>query len=119
MSAVPAKTREAVYERAGYCCEVCHVYARGGSLHHRRPRGMGGSKDPATNQASNLILLCGSGVTGCHGRIESNRAESIDAGLLVRQGVDPAAVPVDLHIGRVYLTDDACYDYNPPSLRSN
>lgn len=64
------------------------------SLHHRRPRGMGGSKDPATNNAANLLLLSGSGTTGAHGWIESNRQAATDMGFLVPQWQDPELVPV-------------------------
>lgn len=45
---------------------------------------MGGSRDPRTNDPRNLVLLCGSGVTGCHGEIESNRARAREEGWLVR-----------------------------------
>jgi hypothetical protein len=78
--------------RSGGRCECCGALAT--NTHHRRPRGMGGSRDPRTNQASNLVRLCGSGTTGCHGAIESNRDHFRDMGFLVRQGVDPAAVPI-------------------------
>ena len=61
--------------------------------------------------ASNLLLLCGARTTGCHGRASSltarrlsRRASSSD------RGVDPAPVPVELHIDHVYLTDDADCD---------
>lgn len=55
---------------------------------------MGGSKDPVTNSAANLLRLCGSGTTGCHGYIEANRSEALRLGHLVRQGQNPADVPV-------------------------
>jgi hypothetical protein len=67
---------------------------------------MGGSKDPALSEASNLLLLCGSGTEGCHGWVESNRAVALDDGLLVRRGHDAAETPVTLRYGTVYLTDD-------------
>lgn len=92
-----------VYLRAGMRCERCGVYAEGGSVHHRRPRGMGGNKSAATSSPSNALLLCGSGTTGCHGWVESNRSEARDLGLLLRQHQDPAAVPVTLLVGRVLL----------------
>ncbi|MET8985927.1 HNH endonuclease signature motif containing protein [Nonomuraea wenchangensis] len=59
------------------------------SVHHRIPRGRGGE-----NTAENLLLLCGSGTTGCHGWVESHRTEAYNAGYLVRTGFDPLDVPV-------------------------
>jgi hypothetical protein len=47
------------------------------SVHHRRPRMMGGSRNESTYiKPANLIVLCGSGTTGCHGWVESNRDRS-------------------------------------------
>lgn len=100
-----AKTRRLVFERASYRCERCGRGDGRFAIHHRRPRGMGGSKSPTTNSLSNLLLLCGSGTTGCHGLTESRRAEAIDLGYLVPQSQDPATVPVLLR-GRWVLLGD-------------
>lgn len=54
---------------------------------------MGGSKDPKISEASNLLVICGSGTTGCHGYVESHRAEAYQNGWLVKRGFDPASVP--------------------------
>jgi hypothetical protein len=43
---------------------------------------------------ANLIVLDGDGVRGCHGYVESHRAESYRLGYLVPSGEDPAAWPV-------------------------
>lgn len=51
---------------------------------------MGGSKADDTNTAANCVLLCPS----CHGEVESDRVEALRWGWLVRQGCDPAFVPV-------------------------
>lgn len=67
---------------------------------------MGGSKDPKTNSASNLIVLCGSGTSGCHGLVEKNRADSRRDGLIVSSRCDPASVPVLLNGTWWMLTDD-------------
>lgn len=76
------------------------------SLHHRKPRGMGGTKDPGIHSPANIIVLCGSGTTGCHGWVEQHRAESYDLGLLVHRTDDPSAVPVRLSRGLGLLLDD-------------
>ena len=70
-------TRAKVLRRAGGYCERCGHYIANtpASVHHRRPRGMGGAKTPDIHSAANQVLLCGSGTTGCHGEIESNREQ--------------------------------------------
>lgn len=69
---ISAKTRALVWARDGGLCLRC--LAPGTNIHHRRARGMGGTSRAAINDPRNLVLLCGSGTTGCHGWIESNRA---------------------------------------------
>lgn len=104
-----ARTREIVTQRAdrgGWpVCERCGTH-RGANLHHRRPRQMGGSTDPATNTASNLLLLCGSGTTGCHGWIESHRAIAYQHGWLLRSWQIPLDTPVRIHDRGPVLLDD-------------
>jgi hypothetical protein len=73
--------------------------------HHRRPRRAGGSTDPTTETAANLLGLCGC----CHADIESNRERAYEHGWLVRAGHDPAATPVLLHAGWVLLNDEGTY----------
>jgi len=63
------------------------------SIHHRMPRKMGGTSNLWINGVENLLALCGSGVTGCHGRVEANRAGSYDRGLLLRSGMYPWTTP--------------------------
>lgn len=105
------QVRELVWTRSGGRCERCGTALTGMvSLHHRRARGAGGSRDAATNSPSNLLYLCGSGVNGCHGWIESFRLMSYGSGWLVHSWDDPARVPVDVHgRGPVLLTDDGAF----------
>lgn len=101
-----------VLERAQWSCENCCVGLgdRRGvdyQLHHRRPRRMGGSQLPDTNLASNLLLFC----LSCHELAESHRSAAYEAGWLVRQNADPAAVPVLIGASRwVLLTADGRYE---------
>lgn len=67
---------------------------------------MGGSRDPKIHSPANLLLLCGSGTTGCHGWVESNRAEARDLGLLLYRAQDPVQIPVQLRYGTTRLRDD-------------
>lgn len=111
----PERARRIIIERAGRCCERCGRYAEGGSIHHRTPRGMGGSRDPLISTVPNGVLLCGSGTSGCHGWVETHRAEARADGWLVPRGVDPATVPVrHVHFGLVYLDPDGMYLFELP-----
>ena len=103
---MPQASVDLVHHRSRQRCERCGTAsATRWSLHHRKPRGMGGTKDPMINSPANLLLLCGSGTEGCHGWVETHRAEAYDSGLLVHRGDDPASVPVKLMRGLVLLGD--------------
>ncbi len=106
-------TRLLVLTRSKGFCEVCRGSLNQGfgmSVHHRQPRGMGGTKKLNSNSASNLLVLCGSGITGCHGWIESNRAESYEKGYLVSyQEESSHMVPIKLYDGWFYLNNDGTY----------
>lgn len=97
--------REIVRERAGWRCEHCGRADVRLDLHHRRPRAMGGTSDPAANQPSNLVLLC----RRSHEHFESERAYALRTGWLVAQGADPAAAPIWLGHRWVLLDDEGRY----------
>lgn len=91
------------------------------SIHHRQPRGMGGSSRPQVHDLSNLLLLCAgfsrrlAGTLGCHGTVEGNRNAAKARGLLVPSGLSAADVPVVLASGRrVLLAGDGPF-YLPPA----
>jgi hypothetical protein len=44
---------------------------------------MGGTRRSDSNEPANLLLLCGSGTTGCHGWVESHRRQSLDHGIIL------------------------------------
>ena len=103
-----------VLERAGYRCEACGKLlgeTRGVdySIHHRRPRGMGGTHWHGANLAPNLLAVCGSGTTGCHGWIETHRTEALAAGWLVSRYQDPSETPVQIGDKCLLLTNQATY----------
>lgn len=104
-----------IIDRDQGCCARCgkHVTdlerGRAWSIHHRRPRGRGGTSLAWVNGAANLIVMCGSGVTGCHGEVESHRAQGrMDGYLIPLNGMQVAEdVPVRHAVhGLVRLTDD-------------
>jgi hypothetical protein len=84
-------TVELVIDREFGKCAVCYntidtdPQTRGvrWSIHHRCPRASGGTKRAWVNEPANLLLVCGSGTTGCHGWIESNRTTATPQGLLI------------------------------------
>lgn len=94
-------TRELVQARDGGRCVVCGI--RGlVHLHHRRPVGIGGSRDPRIHAAANLICVC----AACHRLIHNRPAWARDCGLLLPLGADSCSVPVRVHgRGLVLLTD--------------
>jgi 5-methylcytosine-specific restriction protein A len=110
---------EVVYVRAQHSCELCQAAVgpiRGVDhhIHHRRPRRAGGSSDPATNWASNLLLLCPT----CHDVVESRRTAAYANGWLLRASDNPATVAVLIWRGSrwVYLNDTDRYSDLPPEL---
>ena len=92
MTGFSRAVRDIVTERAQDHCEACGV-GRIEQIHHRRPRGMGGSEMYVTNTAANALAVD----SRCHALIESQRALALDRGWLIRQGQNPADVPVLRH----------------------
>jgi hypothetical protein len=106
------RSPQCLVARHGYRVAMLPEHER--SLHHRRPRGMGGTRRADTHTAANLLLVCGSGVTGCHAYAESHRELAYERGWLVRQGDDPARTPLVLHSGRRVLLDPHAPGYLSP-----
>lgn len=81
-------TCDLVDRRDREACRRCGRRIAGGSRHHRQLRRFG------DHSAANLVLLCGSGTTGCHGWVHAHPAEAYRLGWLVHSWHDPAQVPV-------------------------
>lgn len=107
------KSQQTVKGRAQMHCERCSVNTtwQGSQVHHRLPRGMGGSSNPEINLPTNLVLLC----LDCHAHVEKHREEAYAAGWLVRRGQDPATVPIPRDGELVWLTVDGTYTEEPPA----
>lgn len=106
---VDEETRFIVFARAGYRCERCFKQLHGVfgvSVHHRRPRMMGGSRNEKLHLPANLIVLCGSGTSGCHGWVESNRDKSRDHGYLIQKVDSAEIIPFRDDAGMWYLIDN-------------
>ena len=81
------KERDNVCVRCGFFIYVGEPY----SLQHRKPKRMGGSRDPLVHSAANQIRVCGTATSagGCHFYMESNRAEALEMGWLLHDNEDP------------------------------
>lgn len=98
--------RRLVRARDGSRCQMCGVNLEGrrGSVHHRTPKGMGGSAK--LESPANLVTLCGSGTTGCHSKAHANPHWARLHGWIVSRSFDPVEIPVDMFDGWHYLMDD-------------
>lgn len=74
------------------------------SYHHRKKR----SHLPKNDKwcPSNVVYVDGSGVSGCHGDIESYPAKAESIGFHVRPWEDPTSIPVLIHGTWYYLLPD-------------
>ena len=101
-------TRDTVLTRDRWRCTRCGKPLDAGSIHHRRLRG---HKWPGLNQPSNLLTLCGSGTTGCHGWVHAHPAQARELGFIVSAYNDnPASVPVCTWRGWITLDDTGGYE---------
>lgn len=75
---------------------------------------MGGTDNPNIHALYNLLHLCGSGTTGCHGKIERERKCAYDNGWLVSRWGDPGLVQVKLPGGWVFLLPNGSYALAQP-----
>ncbi|TKG67028.1 hypothetical protein [Prauserella endophytica] len=104
---IPKRVKDRVKERSGGICEarVACQGAQAVQIHHRRPRGMGGSRVPGTNEASNLLHLC----LECHLWVEKHRLDAADNGWLLKQEQDPTKVSAVIGESRWRLDDNGDY----------
>ena len=97
------ETCDRVDNRDMASCVRCGVslHVTSGSRHHRQRR-REGDHSPA-----NLVLLCGSGTTGCHGWVHAHPAEARSLGLIVSAWAVARDVPVYLgHLRRWALHNE-------------
>ena len=102
-----AATVQTIRERDQGRCLRCG--APGTNTQHRVARGMGGTSRPQVNDLANLVTVCGSGTTGCHGWMTANPADAYATGWAVRRnsGDLPSEVPLTALDGRqFFLTED-------------
>nr|DAM12949.1 MAG TPA: NinG protein [Caudoviricetes sp.] len=114
--------KRAALVRQGHHCQRCgrnvHDPALwpGRSGHHRQLRR---TADPQVRHSpENIIVLCGSGTTGCHGWIHVHVAEARRNGWIVPVGSEPASTPVRDWTGRwqLLLPDGTARTLTPGEL---
>ncbi len=88
------KTRNIIAARDMEGCVRCGKYCidQPASIHHRKRRSQC-SKNERDGYA-NLVLLCGTGTTGCHGWVHAHPADAQAMGYLLHAWEDPLARPV-------------------------
>ena len=81
------ETRRQVLARDGCKCAICgrsiDTEWSGFSIHHRRMRSHGSGYE-RLHEAENLLTLCGSGTTGCHGWVHAHPNRAYQLGYLDR-----------------------------------
>lgn len=108
---VSADTALTVVQRDAWSCVCCGRNISGGvrgvdwSIHHRIPRGMGGTRDARINSPANLLVLCGNGTAGCHGVVESLREAARSRGLILWRSQNPGEVPVEVCVQQATGTE--------------
>lgn len=90
-----ADVKRLVWKRdEGRCARCGNPLGSSYSRQHRKPRAMGGTSRAEINCPANLVMLCGSATTGCHGWAESHRQDAAALGYLVASWQNPHEVPV-------------------------
>lgn len=96
------EAKKVVIGRSGGRCERCRK-AWGRDVHHRKPRGMGGTKDVLVNSPANLVHLC----RDCHAWVESHSRLAYEQGWKIRHGIQAAEeVPIWQGTQAVFLRND-------------
>lgn len=107
----PKRVEDRIITRDQGCCARCgrHVVTairgRDWAIHHRRPRGIGGTGLGWVNEAGNGVVLC----ARCHWEVEMHRTKATEAGFLVPMNgtAKSSEVPIaHALLGRVRLLDD-------------
>lgn len=114
MTGFSKRTADRIVARDQGCCARCgrHVVTavRGvdWAIHHRRPRGTGGTSVEWVDEAANGVVLC----AACHWNVELNRTVATAQGFLVSMHGEARSEEVPIvHavLGRVRLLDDGTW----------
>ncbi|UVK58627.1 HNH endonuclease [Microbacterium phage CrazyRich] len=97
----PQTRRLVLLRDAGRCVWCGRPWGDLLNLHHRLLRSHGTDNSPA-----NLIAVCGSGTTGCHGAIHAHPDKARQRGHIVPSWSSPVTVPVLTWRGLLLLDDE-------------
>lgn len=89
VKASPARWREIRDRKLGPCLVCTHLGVEQGApstLHHVVAKSLGGS-----DTESNCVPLCGTGTSGCHGRVEAHEPDTCQAFAVALQLLDDDA----------------------------
>jgi hypothetical protein len=91
--------------RDGDTCQRCgrNLYGQRASQHHRKLRSACSKTE--WDLVENIVTLCGTGTTGCHGHVHHNRNEAYDTGWIVHRWDDPAMIPMTMLTGTQLIHD--------------
>jgi 5-methylcytosine-specific restriction protein A len=109
-AAFSTTTRRIVHARSGGRCEGCRGEPAT-EMHHRLPRGQGGSHDPRKGLPCNALHLG----PKCHRWAETNHPQVYELGWKIRHGADddPCSIPATIHTpygrGSWLLTEDGMF----------
>jgi hypothetical protein len=106
------EAEQAAVDRDGPTCRRCHrnLVDIPASKHHRKKR-----RFLDADRVANIVILCGTGTTGCHGWCHSEPAAAHDAGWVCWSWETPAERPLhDLYGGVLMLLDDGTAITDPP-----
>lgn len=109
---IPAANRQLVMGRAFGRCERCQMPTLAAHIHHRRPKGSGGSKAPDRHDVANLVWLD----PECHRWVHDHPRDAAAAGFIVPRssGRHPLEVPVTDLAGQTrYLDNEGQYLKEP------
>lgn len=115
---IPTANRQTVQGRAFGHCERCDRPTVAAHLHHRRPKGLGGSSAPDRHDVSNLVHLC----PDCHSWAHGHPKDAAEAGFLVPRssGQSPLQVPIVDLSGRIrWLDDEGQYLRHPRETQTS
>jgi hypothetical protein len=121
MSQPTRATCDLVDARDEYCCARCGRSLYSVLTFSRHHRMMRSHPFPGLHLPGNVIDVCGSGSTGCHGYIHAHPAESYAKGWLVRGNANllPTDVPILTARHGWILLDDQGHWTPTPSQENN
>lgn len=102
------EVRDIIATRSRGVCEIGRCESAAEHMHHRRPRGLGGTSVPWVNKAANALHLC----MVHHAYVESHRTLAIAEGWLISQHRTDAVatdIPVTRNGKSVLLSDDGSF----------